>query len=63
MSEYIGVEQLQERLALSRDTVDRLIRQGYIEAVKIGRSVRVNVDSIEKFLHEHKYKIPGETNA
>jgi excisionase family DNA binding protein len=53
MSEYIEVERVQERLSLSRDTVDRMIRRGDIAAVKIGKCVRVSVESLEDYLQAH----------
>ncbi len=63
MSDYISVEKVQERLMLSRDTVDRMIRRGDIQAHKIGRCVRISEDEIERYLREHKFKRTSETNA
>jgi excisionase family DNA binding protein len=58
MTDYISVEQVQERLSLSRDTVDRMIRRGEIQAVKIGRCVRISEEEIERYLQSHKFKTP-----
>ena len=64
MSEYVSVEQVQEQLSVSRDTVDRLIDKGQIQAVKIGKCVRVSVESLEQYLKTHTLdKRAGETIA
>lgn len=66
MSEYVMKQQVQERLSVSHDTLDKLIANGEITAVKIGRAVRVDLDSVEAYLAKHtmsKGKSTGETIA
>jgi excisionase family DNA binding protein len=54
MSEYETSEQVQERLKVSHDTINRMINRGDIMAVKIGRCVRIEMQSVEKYLSAPK---------
>lgn len=47
---FVSMDQAGEALGLSRDTIRRLIRSGDLEAVKIGRSVRIPVDAVNQLL-------------
>ncbi len=51
--QYQTVEQVQERLKISHDTVNRLIGRGEIKAVKIGRCVRIESTSVDRYLQAH----------
>lgn len=54
MGEYVGKEAIEKRLAISHDTIDRLIARGEIVAVKIGKAVRIELESVERYLQEHQ---------
>lgn len=43
-------EQVAERLSLSVVSVDRLRRQQELKTVKLGRAVRITVESVSAFL-------------
>lgn len=44
---YVTLEEAAEYLRLSRDTVRRMIRRQELSARKVGRSIRVEVSSLE----------------
>lgn len=44
---YVTLEEAAEYLRLSRDTVRRMIRRQELSARKVGRSIRVEVASLE----------------
>lgn len=46
------INQVCERLSLSRSTFYRLRDEGKLKAVKIGRATRVPESSIEQFINE-----------
>lgn len=54
MSAYVTKEQVQERLQVSKDLVGDLIAEGKITAVKIGRCVRIEAESVERYLEQQK---------
>jgi excisionase family DNA binding protein len=39
-----------ERLSVSVQTISRLIRRKELDAIRVGRNVRVTVESVEQFL-------------
>ncbi len=47
---YITVDELRERLSISRTLAYRLATDGDIETVKIGRCLRVSEDSLNRWL-------------
>ena len=65
MGEYIIKERVQEWLAISHDTLDRMINRGDIVAVKIGKAVRIDLASVERYIQAHTMgdKSTGETNG
>lgn len=44
---YCTMDEAAETLAVSRDTIRRMIRAGELDAVKIRKSVRITVASLE----------------
>jgi len=48
--EFLTPEQIAERLAVSVDTVYRLVRDGELAAVRAGRRYTVPVDALREFL-------------
>ncbi len=54
----IGVAEAARRLRLSRATLYRLIKSGRVGAVRDGRSYRISLEEVERFLHR-RYKDTG----
>jgi len=50
LSPLLTREEAAQKLNLSLVTIDRLRRQGELDAVKLGRAVRIPVASVEAFL-------------
>lgn len=48
----LRVEEAGDRLGLSKGSVQRLIREGKIRAVKIGKSTRVPVSEINRYVDD-----------
>jgi excisionase family DNA binding protein len=53
--EWLTLKQMQEILSLGKTKCWELVATGQIEAVRIGRSVRVNRKSLEQFLASNTY--------
>ncbi len=47
---YITVDELKDRLSISRNHAYRIANSGAFEAVKIGRSLRINEESLTRWL-------------
>lgn len=50
MTELLTLDQVARRLQLSRRTVERLIREGRIRALHVGRRVRVTDRELETYI-------------
>ncbi len=50
-------KQAEEILQLSRGQIYRLVRQGYLPAVIIGRSVRFRACQLAEFINQHNKNI------
>ena len=48
---WITVDEMKNRLSISRNHAYRIANSGEIEAVKIGRSLRVSEESLNRWLH------------
>lgn len=48
----LRIDEVAERLAISRATTYRLIRGGSIPTVHIGTAVRVPADALDRWLHD-----------
>jgi excisionase family DNA binding protein len=53
--EYISVEEMMRQLSLSKNKAYDLLVRGEIEAVKIGKAVRVSRSSLEDYLVRNAY--------
>ncbi len=53
---WITVEEMQRTLKLGKNKVFAILASGQVDAIKIGRSVRVNSDSLQRFISQHPYK-------
>lgn len=54
MEHFLTRDQVTEALSVSRDTVDRLILAGELEAVKVRRCVRISRQSLRAYLEANK---------
>lgn len=59
MTVLLRISDVQDRLCVSRSTVNRLIRDQKLECVHLGRSRRIPDDSVEKLIHELRANTPG----
>jgi len=65
LQQYMTVAQVAQRLQVSGDYVRKLIRKGFLQSVKLPGGprgpVRINVDSLNKFIAKHyKKNIPHD---
>ena len=58
MTVLLRISDVEERLCVSRSTVNRLIRDQKLECVHLGRSPRIPDDSVEKFIRELRTNKP-----
>ncbi len=47
---YITVDEMKNRLSISRNHAYRIANSGSIETVRIGRSLRINEESLTRWL-------------
>ncbi len=47
---YITVDELKDRLSISRNHAYRIANGGSLQTVKIGRSLRINEESLRRWL-------------
>lgn len=50
----LTLDEVAERLQVSRRTVQRHIKAGKLVAIKMNRAVRVRHSDLEKFIEEHQ---------
>lgn len=48
--ELLTVKEVQEKLRVCRSSVDKLIQQGVLHSIRVGRSIRVPVHSLDAFI-------------
>jgi excisionase family DNA binding protein len=53
--QYVTVEEMIRQLSLSKNKAYDLLSRGEIEAVKIGKAVRVSRSSLEDYLARNAY--------
>lgn len=53
--EWMKVGEIAEELRIARSRAYELVATGEIPAVRIGRSVRVNRNELEKWLQQQRY--------
>lgn len=53
MTELMTVEELEQYLRLTRKTIYKLLKQGSIPAIKIGKKWRFDKEAIDKWLHQN----------
>lgn len=56
--EYMDYETVRDYCGLSRTSTWRLIKSGNLEAVKLGRSVKVRRSSLDSYLERNTYSDP-----
>lgn len=59
--EWLTVQELMALTGLGRTKCYELVASGELEAIKIGRAVRVSRSSYEEWTRKHRYlDVPGE---
>lgn len=53
---YLDRKQVAERLTVSADTVTKLVRNGQIEAIKIGSQLRFVPAKVDEFIEKNTSK-------
>jgi excisionase family DNA binding protein len=53
--DLIGYPEAERFSGFSRRTLRRLIGNGQLRAAKIGRAMRIDKHSLEKYMHDHDY--------
>lgn len=53
--QYVSVEEMARMLSLSKNKAYNVLASGEIEAVRLGKSVRVNKASLDAYLRQHPY--------
>lgn len=48
--EFLTVREVQDRLRVSRFAVDKMIQNGTLDSIRIGRAIRVPAASLEAFI-------------
>lgn len=51
---YLSVEQVTEKLGISRPFCDRLIREEGLPIVRLGRSIRIKSSSLNKWMEKRE---------
>ena len=55
MNDYLRIKEVAERLAVSEQTVRKLVRLGKLDAIRIGnRSLRITRESIDAYIASRK---------
>ena len=54
-SKYISVEEMRDRLSISKTKAYEIATSGSVETVKIGRSLRINEDSLYRWLESVRH--------
>ena len=47
-------KEVAEKFKIKKETVQKYIRQGKIEAFKVGREYRVTEEALQKYVEEHR---------
>jgi excisionase family DNA binding protein len=58
MTSLLRISDVQDRLRVSRSTVNRLIRDHKLECVHLGSSPRIPDDSVERLIRELRTNSP-----
>lgn len=53
---WISVSEMQDRLSISRNFAYRIANSGCVEAVRIGRSLRISEDSLNRWLESLSFQ-------
>jgi excisionase family DNA binding protein len=56
---FLSPRQLAERLGFHVESVRRLLRQGRLPSVRIGRRLRVPADALDRFIADHAVITPA----
>ncbi|CAA9287384.1 MAG: hypothetical protein AVDCRST_MAG93-3642 [uncultured Chloroflexia bacterium] len=56
---WITVDEMRNRLSLSKGKAFDMVASGEVEAIRVGRAVRVNLESLQRFIAANPYKSDG----
>ena len=56
---WITVDEMRRRLSLSKGKAFDIVASGEVEAIRVGRAVRVNPESLQRFIAANPYKSDG----
>ena len=54
MNTYLNKDQLSEYIKISKPTIDRYVRDGKINSIKLGRRVLFDIKDIDNYMNNHK---------
>jgi len=54
MNTYLNKDQLSEYIKISKPTIDRYVRDGKLNSIKIGRRVLFDRTDIDRYMNKHK---------
>jgi excisionase family DNA binding protein len=57
---WMTVDEMRRTLSLSKGKAFAILASGEVEAIRVGRAVRVNRESLERFCANHPYKPDSE---
>lgn len=60
--QYLTVEDIADLLGVSVDTVRNWIKQGRLEAYKVGRDYRISNEQFEKFMEARRTRKDDDDN-
>jgi excisionase family DNA binding protein len=58
--DFLSVGEVAKRLGLKEETIRTYIREGSLNAYRLGNVFRIRVDDFEQFVQERKVKRDGE---
>lgn len=54
MNTYLNKDQLSEYIKISKPTIDRYVKDGKINSIKLGRRVLFDIKDIDNYMNNHK---------
>jgi excisionase family DNA binding protein len=60
LEQYYTIEEVAEKLKVTRQAIHNWIKEGRIESIKIGRARRIPAASIERLLEQSKQPAQGQ---
>lgn len=61
LEQYYTIEEVAEKLKVTRQAIHNWIKEGRIDSIKIGRARRIPAASIERLLEQSRQPIQGQS--